>query len=97
MEVQTTEGLTITVLAGSEFGWLKDELRDKIERGVINYIDVDETPDVLAEAGLTREEIIVPMAIVSRDGEANGASCIISQVGKSVIIHCENTVIPLAE
>ena len=98
MEIKTmTDGLAITVLAGSECAWLREELKEKIESGAILYFDVDETPDVLEKAGLTREELTEPLAIVSRDGEAEGSSCVISQVGKSVIVHCENTVIPLVD
>jgi hypothetical protein len=95
MEIRNTEGLQVTVLAGQQDAWLEEQLRPLIDSGKITYINTDANPEVLEQAGLKREEVDVPVAIVSNGGEAQGSFCVISQIGSSVIAHCEDKVVPL--
>ena len=95
MQLHNLEGLTITVLGTNQDAWLEDQLRPLIDSGKITYINADAQPDVLAQAGLPREEFDCPVAIVSNGDDASGSYCVISQVGNSIIAHCEDKVVPL--
>jgi hypothetical protein len=97
VELHNLEGLQVTVLATQQDAWLEEELRPLIESGKINYINTDTQPDALAQAGLTRAELDVPVAIISRPGDDQGSCCVLSQVGESIIAHCEDKVVPLKE
>ena len=97
MELSNTEGLRMTVLAGNQDAWLEEQLRPLIDSGKITYINTDQQPEVLAQAGLNPEEIDGPLAIVSSGDDAQGEYCVISQVGDSIIAHCEQKIIPLKD
>jgi hypothetical protein len=97
MELSNTEGLRMTVLAGNQDAWLEEQLRPLIDSGKITFINTDQQPEALEQAGLKPEEVNGPLAIVSTGDDAQGEYCVISQIGESIIAHCEQKIIPLKD
>ena len=97
MKLSNMEGLQIAVLAGNQDAWLEDQLRPLIDSGHITFINIDQQPEALEQAGLKPEEVDGPLAIVSTSDEAQGEYCVISQIGDSIIAHCEGKVIPVRD
>ena len=95
MELHNTEGLQVTVLVGNEDGWLEEKLRPLVDSGKITLFNYDTNPEILEQAGLKREDVDVPVAIVSNGDDTHGSYCVISQIGESIIAHCEDKVVPL--
>lgn len=95
MEIHKTEGLKITVLGNNDESWLLEQLQPLIDSGKITYVNTDEHPEIFEQTGLPREEFDRPVAIISVGDEDTGSYCVISQIGESIIAHCEDKVIPL--
>ena len=51
----------------------------------------------MKQAALKPEEVDRLLAMVSTGDDAQGEHCIISQIGESIIAHCEGKVIPLKD
>ena len=97
MELSNTEGLRMTVLAGNQDAWLEEQLRPLIDSGKITFINTDQQPEALEQSGLKTEEVDGPLAIVSTGDDVQGEYCVISQIGESIIAHCEQKIIPLKD
>ncbi|MFH1484894.1 MAG: hypothetical protein ABIH46_02390 [Chloroflexota bacterium] len=94
LKIARPDDFVITVIANSEYEELRTELDPLIREGTIQYYDCDQEPEILEKVGL-EEAPEVPVVIVSAKGAEEGLACAVSMMGNSVIVHCEDKVIPL--
>ena len=77
--------------------WIQEDLGGYIDDGSILYIDRDDDQASLeAIFGDKANDIAEgPVVVVGVTGEEAGMTCALSAVGDSLIVHCEDKVIPL--
>lgn len=91
------DGYDILIIGSVDDDWIGDDIKALVDQGIVRFIDKDEDADLVKELlqqGLNDGDHVV---IVGREGDDHGNTCTISQVGASVIIHCEDKIIPLTE
>jgi len=77
--------------------WIQEDLGGHIDDGSIQYIDRDTDRGALVEIFGDKIDDIAegPVVVVGVSGEEAGMTCALSAVGDSLIVHCEDKVIPL--
>lgn len=77
--------------------WIEEDLGGHIEDGSIQYIDRDTDRGMLEQILGDRADDIAegPVVVVGASGEEAGMTCALSAVGDSLIVHCEDKIIPL--
>lgn len=100
LSIRKPDDFFITILAPQGYEWLREDLKKLIEEGKVACYDVNEKPELLEKAGLgdmKPEEVDEPIVIVSTPDSEEGEMCALSAIGESIIVHCEETIVPLKE
>lgn len=86
------------IIVGDSDSQIKKELAQKIKNDEIRYIDRNQEPELVEQLlGDAAKDTPFPIAIVAEPGSEDGITCAISAIGESIIVHCEDKVIPLKE
>ncbi len=91
------DGYDILIIGSEDDDWIGDDIKALAEQGKVRFIDKDEDADLVKELlqqGLGDGDHVV---IVGKQGEDHGNTCALSIVGDSVVVHCEDKIIPLKE
>jgi hypothetical protein len=90
------DDFNVVIVGTSKDRWLKERLTEDIEAGRVTYLDrEDEEGREVVTKLLGEDPPDGPVAVVmDRDAE-EGEACVLSAIGESLIIHCEDQVIPL--
>ncbi len=97
MRVESLENYEILIVGdGGDDSWLADDVKELVDAGKIQYIDRNEDSDLVKEMfeGNIPNGTVV---IVGSPGAAQGRTCVLSAIGDSVVVHCEDKIIPLKE
>ena len=74
---------------------IKEQVAELIEGGGVSFVELGSPEHKALIEG--HPELDGPMAVVTEKGKETGYSCAISLTGRSVIVHCEDMVLPLRE
>ena len=96
MRLARPDDFNIVVVGTSKDTWLRERLAEDIEAGRVTYLDRGNEADrEVADKLLGNDAPDGPVAFVmDRDAE-EGEACVLSAIGDSLIVHCEDQVIPL--
>lgn len=97
MRLGALEDYEIIIIGeGADDSWLADDVKALVEAGKIKYIDRSEDEIGVREIfdGEIPEGTVV---VVGSPGAEVGRTCVLSAIGDSLVIHCEDVVIPLKE
>ncbi|MFH1484699.1 MAG: hypothetical protein ABIH46_01385 [Chloroflexota bacterium] len=96
LKIHRPDEFDVVVVGTKDTAWLKEDLKEEIEAGLVRYVDAEEEPELVKEIfGKDPGEVTQPLAVVAAKGEQDGLTCALSAVGRSIIIHCENQIIDI--
>lgn len=92
LEIKKPEDFDILFIGGKQ---LREDTAGLVEEGKAKFLDSDskEAKGILKG----HPELEGDIAIVADKDSETGEACIISAVGKSLIIHCEDKILPVKE
>lgn len=97
MRIESLEKYDIIIVGeGADDSWLAEDVKALVDSGKAKYIDRSEDEEGVREMfnGEIPEGTVV---VVGIPGEHKASVCVLSAVGDSVVIHCEDKIIPLKE
>lgn len=94
LEIKKPDDFNILFIGGEQ---LKKDTEEMVTKGGAQFLETksEEAQALLAEHPELLEN--ENLAIVSGKEAENGEACAISQVGKSLIVHCEDFVLPVKD
>lgn len=96
MKLAKPDDFSIVVVGSPKEEWLREQLAEEIQAGRVSYLDREAEEDREAASALLGDDAPeAPVAFVMNPGAEEGEACVLSAIGESIIVHCEDQVIPL--
>lgn len=94
LKIKSPDEHKILFIGGEQ---LKKDTEELVSKGKADFLAAGSEEAQAMLADLPELQTIDNMAIVSSEGEETGEACAISQVGNSLIVHCEDFVLPIKD
>lgn len=94
IEIKKPEDFKIIFIGGDQ---LKQDTESVVKAGNAEFLPADSEEAKAMLEGHPELKNAGDLAIVADEGADSGSVCLISAVGKSLIIHCEDKILPIKE
>ena len=92
LEIKKPDDFKILFIGGEQ---LKKDTEEMVSQGKADFLDAGGEDAQALLADHPELQTSENLAIVAIEGDETGEACAISQVGKSLIVHCEDFVLPV--